>query len=288
MTEYILETENIHYRYGDGTYALCGLSLCFGKSVTTAVLGGNGAGKSTLFLTLNGILRPEKGVVKFKGKPLDYTSGGVRLLRKSVGVVFQDPDDQLFSTSVFRDVSFGPMNLKLPESEVRERVEKALRLTGTIDLEDRPVHNLSFGQKKRVAVAGVLAMQPEVLVLDEPTAGLDPTGVSEIMRMLRGIQEDMGLTVIISTHDIDIVPLYCDYVYVLDHGKKVMEGTPQEVFHRPGKLREINLRLPRIGHLVEILDKEDGFGLGDGAYTISGARRLLNEWRAGKCQKVLK
>ena len=183
------------------------------------------SGKSTLFLSLNGTLKPTAGKVLFKGLQLDYSRKGLRDLRKSVGIVFQDPDSQLFSASVLQDISFGPINMKLPEEEVRKRVNAAMDRIGISHLKDKPTHCLSFGQKKRVAIAGVLAMEPEVLVLDEPTAGLDPMGVSEIMKLLRKIQKDLGLSVVISTHDIDIVPLYCDYAYVMDQGRIVLEGT---------------------------------------------------------------
>ncbi len=152
-------------------------------------------------------------------------------------------------------------------------------MTGISHLKDKPTHCLSFGQKKRAAIAGVLAMQPEVLVLDEPTAGLDPMGVSEIMKLLREIQKELGLSVFISTHDIDIVPLYCDYVYIMDQGKIMLEGTPQEVFDQRDIIRSVNLRLPRIGHLIEILKERDSFDLKDTAITISGARRALNNWK---------
>jgi cobalt/nickel transport system ATP-binding protein len=153
---------------------------------------------------------------------------------------------------------------------------------GISHLKDKPTHCLSFGQKKRVAIAGVLAMEPEVLVLDEPTAGLDPMGVSEIMKLLRKIQKDLGLSVVISTHDIDIVPLYCDYAYVMDQGRIVLEGTPKEVFAHRDEIRSVNLRLPRIGHLMEILKEKDDFEFSENANTISEARKALNDWKKRK------
>ena len=165
MIENILEVKDLHYTYIDGTHALKGVTLDIKQGMTTAVLGGNGAGKSTLFLSLNGTLKPTAGKVLFKGLQLDYSRKGLRDLRKSVGIVFQDPDSQLFSASVLQDISFGPINMKLPEEEVRKRVNAAMDRIGISHLKDKPTHCLSFGQKKRVAIAGVLAMEPEVLVL---------------------------------------------------------------------------------------------------------------------------
>ncbi|AEV70068.1 MULTISPECIES: ATP-binding cassette domain-containing protein [Clostridia] len=282
MIENILEVKDLHYTYTDGTHALKGVTLDIKQGMTTAVLGGNGAGKSTLFLSLNGTLKPTAGKVLFKGLQLDYSRKGLRDLRKSVGIVFQDPDSQLFSASVLQDISFGPINMKLPEEEVRKRVNAAMDRIGISHLKDKPTHCLSFGQKKRVAIAGVLAMEPEVLVLDEPTAGLDPMGVSEIMKLLRKIQKDLGLSVVISTHDIDIVPLYCDYAYVMDQGRIVLEGTPKEVFAHRDEIRSVNLRLPRIGHLMEILKEKDDFEFSENANTISEARKALNDWKKRK------
>jgi len=282
MNENILEVKDLHYTYTDGTHALKGLTLGIKQGMTTAVLGGNGAGKSTLFLSLNGIYKPTAGEVLFKGFPLDHSRKGLKDLRKSVGIVFQDPDSQLFSASVYQDISFGAVNMKLPEEVVRRRVDTAMERTGISHLKDKPTHCLSFGQKKRVAIAGVLAMEPEVLVLDEPTAGLDPMGVSEIMKLLREIQKELGLSVVISTHDIDIVPLYCDYAYVMDQGRIMLEGTPKEVFGHRDEIRSVNLRLPRIGHLMEILKEKDDFEFEDIANTISEARKALNDWKKRK------
>lgn len=279
MSEYIMQTKNLCYSYPDGTKALDDINIDIKRGQTTAILGGNGAGKTTLFLNLNGVLKPSSGNVIYGGKSIEYSKKGLTALRKAVGLVFQDPDHQLFSASVYQDVSFGPMNLRLPDEIIRERVENSLKKTGIYDLKDKPTHFLSFGQKKRVAIAGVIAMEPEVLVLDEPTAGLDPKGVGEIMRLLKGMQQNLGFSVIIATHDVDIVPLYCDYVYVLDEGKVALEGSPNEVFSKAEMLRSLHLRLPRIAHLMEILRKKDGFENGNCASTISQARKVIKKWR---------
>jgi len=279
MSEYIMQTKNLCYSYSDGTKALDDINITIKRGQTIAILGGNGAGKTTLFLNLNGVLNPSAGKVVYDGKTIEYSKKGLTALRQAVGLVFQDPDHQLFSASVYQDVSFGPLNLRLSDEIVRARVENSLKKTGIYDLKDKPTHCLSFGQKKRVAIAGVLAMEPEVLVLDEPTAGLDPKGVGEIMRLLKGMQQDLGFSVIIATHDVDIVPLYCDYVYVLDEGKVALEGSPNEVFAKAEMLRNLHLRLPRIAHLMEILRKNDDFENGDFASTISQARKEIKTWR---------
>lgn len=269
-----IEANNIRYVYKDGTVALNNLNFQAKKGEITAVLGANGAGKSTLFLTLNGILKPQQGTIKINGTPIAYSRQGAMELRQTVGIVFQDPDDQLFSADVYRDVSFGAMNLRLPESEVRRRVEEAMEQTGITALRNRPTHALSFGQKKRVAIAGILVMHPEIIILDEPTAGLDPRGVSDILHLCQDLQK-LGITIILSTHDIDIVPLYCDSVYLLEEGQDVFYGTPEMLFENPEVLRHHHLRLPRIAHLMEVLHKKDHLDVRTTAATIRAARREI-------------
>jgi cobalt/nickel transport system ATP-binding protein len=279
MNDYIIETRNLGYTYTDGTDALKGIDLGIMRGKTTAILGGNGSGKSTLFLNFNGIHKPTSGQILYNGNPLDYSRKGLIEIRKKIGIVFQDPDNQLFSASVYQDISFGLMNLKLPEQEIRDKVDLAMERTGISHLKNKPTHLLSFGQKKRVAIAGIIAMQPEVLILDEPTAGLDPMGVSEIMKLIKDTQKELGISVVISTHEIDIVPLYCDYAYVMDTGKIILGGTPKEVFSEKEIIRNSHLRLPRIGHLMEILKDKDDFEFTETASTISEARAVFNEWR---------
>lgn len=279
MSDNILETKDLSYVYPDGTKGLSQVSIGIKRGKTTAILGGNGAGKSTLFLNLNGIFQPSSGYVLWDGIPLTYSHRELQKLRRKVGIVFQDPDNQLFSASVYQDISFGAVNLKLPEAEIHRRVEEAMKRTGITHLKDKATHCLSYGQKKRVAIAGVLVMEPEVLVLDEPTAGLDPMGVSEIMKLLKETQAELGLSVVIATHEIDLVPLYCDFAYVIDEGKIILEGSPKEIFARKEVLRDVHLRLPRIGHLMEILEEKDQFEFQESAATISEARKVLKNWK---------
>ena len=278
MGDYIIRTENLSYFYPDGTKALNGVTLGIKRGKITAVLGGNGAGKTTFFLNLNGIIKPSAGKIFYNEKEIVHTKKNLNELRRLVGLVFQNPDSQLFSANVYQDVSFGPINMGLPAEEVRQKVEECLKKTGVWELRDKPTHSLSFGQKKRVAIAGVLAMEPEVVVLDEPTAGLDPKGVGEVMNLVLELQELHGISVIIATHDIDIVPLYCDYVYVLDQGEVILDGTPDDVFSQAEVLRKVHLRLPRIAHLMEILSKRDGFGCQEAVTTISEARKVIKSW----------
>ncbi len=275
MGKYAIETRDLEYRYEDGTKALDGVNFCAEAGKITGILGANGAGKSTLFLNLNGVLTPASGQVLLNGEAVRYNRQGIAQLRKEVGIVFQDPDNQLFSADVYRDISFGPVNLGLSTQEVRRRVEWAMEQTGVTQLRDKPTHALSYGQKKRVAIAGVLAMEPKVIILDEPTAGLDPQGVSSVMHLLSDIRERMGISIVIATHDMDIVPLYCDYAYLLSEGKVQARGTPEELFAQPEMLRGNHLRLPRIAHLMEILREEDGLQTQAGIATIAQARKEI-------------
>ena len=240
----------------------------------TGILGANGAGKSTLFLNLNGVLTPQSGEVLLDGAPVRRDRKGLAELRRRVGIVFQDPDDQLFSADVYRDISFGAVNLGLPEAEVRRRVEAAMERTGVAHLRDKPTHALSFGQKKRAAIAGVLVMEPEVLILDEPTAGLDPQGVSGLLALLEQLRDGLNMAILLATHDMDLVPLCCDDAYLLGGGQHPAAGTPEELFRQPGLLRENHLRLPRIAHLMDILHDKDGLDAGPAA-TIGAARREI-------------
>jgi len=202
----------------------------------------DGAGKSTLFLNLNGVLTPAGGEVRVDGVPVTYDRKGLISVRKQVGIVFQDPDDQLFSADVYRDISFGGVNLGLPEEEVRRRVEAAMERTGVSRRRAKPTHALSFGQKKRVAIAGVLAMEPAILILDEATAMLDPRGRKGLMRVCRELH-DRGMTVVMITHFMEEAA-QADRVIVLEDGHVACDGAPQDVLVQAELLERLNLDLP--------------------------------------------
>ena len=270
----MLKADNISYSYDDGTQALKNVNLEVKKGEMISLLGKNGAGKSTLFLHFNGIIKPDSGKIIIEGEELKYDKNSLMKFRQKVGIVFQNPDDQLFAPTVEEDVAFGPLNLGLSQEETQKRVTEALKRVDMEGFERKAPHHLSGGQKKRVAIAGILAMQPEIMVLDEPTSGLDPKGASDILKLLYELNDE-GMTIIISTHDVDLVPIYSSKVYVISSGEIIKYGTPKEVFGDIELIRHANLRLPRVAHLFEILDKRDHFDLdGDYPLTISEARRL--------------
>ncbi|WP_027717783.1 energy-coupling factor ABC transporter ATP-binding protein [Desulfovirgula thermocuniculi] len=250
--KYILEARDLYFTYPDGTPALKGASLAVEEGKRVAILGPNGAGKTTLFLHFNGILRPQKGKVLYAGKEVQYDRRFLKQLRREVGIVFQDPDSQLFSASVFQEVSFGPMNLGLPKEEVARLVEEAMEATEISALRDKPTHLLSYGQKKRVCLAGVLAMKPRVLICDEPTAGLDPKYARQSMELFDRLHQ-RGTTIILATHDVDLAYSWADYAYFMEGGKVVGEGLPQEVFRDTRLLESCNLTRPWLVEFFELL-----------------------------------
>lgn len=272
MTSAILNLEQVTYRYNDGTCALNSCSLAIPRGSRCAVLGANGAGKTTMFLHLNGILRPSAGVMRLDGMPFDYSRSGLRTLRTRVGMVFQNPDSQLFSASVREDVSFGPMNLGLELPVVRQRVEDALRAVGMHDAADKPVHNLSYGQKKRVCIAGVLAMQPDIVVLDEPMAGLDTVMQQELTAILNHLHE-RGMTIVIATHDLDFAYAWADEVLVMDGGQLLAHGTPATVLLQ----EDVHMKLGGAPLMVEISRALSlrGITLHDNGYVPRSRQELL-------------
>lgn len=234
----ILEAKNLTYGYDAQRHAIENLSIGFAEGKTTAVLGANGAGKSTLFLHLNGILQPEAGEVLFRGEPISYTKEGLRKLRTKVGIVFQNPDDQLFSASVYQDISFGAVNMGLPKEEVQRRVEAVMERIGITDLRERPTHSLSFGQKKRVAFAGIMVMEPEVLILDEPTAGLDVEARNEILDLLRSYAaEDESRTILITSHISSDLEHLCDDIYLIHEGKQILHEETDVILEQYGLIK---------------------------------------------------
>lgn len=236
---------NLTYRYADGTIALNNLSLTIEKGKKIALLGNNGAGKSTLFLHLNGILEPSSGSIQFNGDTMKYDRKSLFNLRKQVNIVFQDPDSQLFSSNVLQDISFGPLNLKLSQDEVIRRVEWAMQQTEVEAFKYKPTHFLSLGQKKRVAIAGVLAMDPDVFILDEPTAGLDAYFSKQIMKVLDLIHGP-NKTIILSTHDVNLAYEWADEIIVMNDGEIIYTGDPISIFRKDDLVQQAHLEKPWI------------------------------------------
>lgn len=272
----MLEVQNLKYSYNNDYQALKGVSLKIDKGDMVALLGKNGAGKSTLFLHLNGIYEPDEGKVFIDGEELKYDKKSLLKFRQKVGIVFQNPDDQIFAPTVEEDVAFGPLNLGLPMEEVQDRVEEALARVGMSGTEKIAPHHLSGGQKKRVAIAGILAMKPEIMVLDEPTAGLDPQGVENLVTLLKELNDE-GITIVISTHEVDLVPDYANKIFVLVDGELIAEGTPKEIFAQPEVLEKANLKIPIVTELFQQLESE-GFDMeNDYPLTIEEAKdKFLN------------
>ncbi len=238
MTEPSLLVEDVAFAYPDGHQALFGVDLRVERGERVALLGPNGAGKTTLVLHLNGILRAGRGRVSVAGLPVGRTT--LREIRRRVGVVFQDPDDQLFMPTVAEDVAFGPRNLGLPEPEVAARVAAALDQVGMAEFADRPPHHLSFGQRRRVAVATVLSMDPEILVLDEPSSNLDPAGRRELAEVLQALP----VTLLMVTHDLPYALQLCPRSVVLDRGAVVADGPTRELLADADLLAAHRLELP--------------------------------------------
>ena len=272
----LFKIENLTYEYSDGTLALDEISLSFDRAERIALLGTNGSGKTTLLNHLNGILKPTSGTIIFDGSPLKYDAKSLLSLRKRVGFVFQDPNDQLFAPTVKQDVAFGPLNLGYSPDKVKTIVEQALETVKISELAEKPPHFLSLGQKKRVALAGVLAMEPEVIIMDEPTSNLDPRATSEILHLLLQLNKEKGITLLLATHDVDMVPLFATKLYILNKGKLVSEGTPKETFSNSKLIRQVNLRSPRLTHLFEVLKEEDKLDIEDELpLTISESRKAI-------------
>jgi len=241
MSAAILALQNVTFTYPGAVTALKNLSVTFARGQRTVVMGRNGSGKTSLFALLNGLQRPQSGEILFAGNRLRYDQSNLLQLRQAVGMVFQDPEHQLFSASLYEDVSFGPMNLGLPEAEVRHRVEGALKLLDLTALLERPVHDLSYGQKKRACIAGILAMQPEVIVLDEPFAGLDAIMTRELIATLNDLGSH-GVTLIIATHDVDFARSWADKIIVLREGELLEQGMAEEVLQGDAVQRELGIK----------------------------------------------
>lgn len=255
MGEVLFELKQLTYVYPDGTAALKNISLSIRKGKKIALLGNNGAGKSTLFLHLNGILKPASGTILLEGSPIQYDRKSLLALRKKVGIVFQDPDSQLFSGNVIQDISFGPMNLGWSKEKVNKQTAMAMKQMDLTDLQHKPIHFLSLGQKKRVSFAGILAMEPEVFIFDEPTAGLDPYYSKQIKQVLDTIHQ-AEKTILLSTHDVHFAYEWADEIIVVSGGELLYQGDPVSLFHQEDIIVNAHLEKPWVFETAQVLQKK--------------------------------
>ncbi len=259
MNESHLSVKNLSYTYPDGTRALKNVNMEIFKGEKVAIMGPNGAGKSTLFSHFNGLTEPTSGYLELDGKKMEYDKKTLLEIRQKVGIVFQDPNDQLFAPTVKEDVAFGPMNLGLDYEEVEKRVNEALELVGMKKFKDKTPHHLSGGQQKRVAIAGIIAMRPEIMILDEPTAGLDPQGVDQVLTILNNLNKD-GMSIVISSHDIEMVNGFAEKIFVLYEGELLARGYKHEIFSNKELLKKAHLKAPITTEILYKL-KEKGFNV---------------------------
>lgn len=250
MGEPILKIKDLYYDYGNGTTALNGVSVDIYEGEKIAVIGSNGAGKSTFFLNTNGVLKPDQGEISYRGTIINKKN--LKELRKNIGIVFQDADNQIIASTVMAEVGFGPMNLKLPKEEVLKRVEEALTYMNILDYKDRPPHYLSGGEKKRVSIADIIAMKSEIIIFDEPTAGLDPLNAQMLEEVLGKLCSE-GKTMLISTHDVDFVYRWAERTLVFCQGEIIADGTPLEIFQNEEILKQANLKRPTMMEVYDLL-----------------------------------
>ncbi len=249
----MFKINNLTYKYEKDKFALSNINMDFDKGDIIGIIGSNGSGKSTLFMNIMGILKPDLGTILFKNDTIKYNKKYLYDLRKEVGMVFQDPEKQIFYSMVYDDIAFALRNICINESVIKERITKALESVNGLHLIDRPVHFLSYGQKKRVAIASVIAMENKMVLLDEPTAGLDPISTRAIVDIINNLK-NKGIKIVISSHDMNLIYEICDYVYVLNQGEVISEGSTYTVFNDENKILEAGLELPWLVKLHNKLD----------------------------------
>ncbi len=285
MNEPILKTENLTHVYSPGTpfelTALRNVNLEIRKGEILGIIGHTGSGKSTLIQHLNALIKPTSGRVLLDGQDINASKSSIRLVRSRVGLVFQYPEYQLFEETVYKDIAFGPKNMKLDAAEIDRRVRDAARFTGVEEeLLDRAPFDLSGGQKRRVAIAGVIAMMPEVLVLDEPMAGLDPSGRTEIMENILTYHRETGAAIVIVTHSMEEAARHADRMVVLNHGEIAMEGAPAEIFTHGDELRRMGLDTPVMTDVADRL-RALGVNIQGSVYTVEQMVSALMELEGG-------
>ncbi|MBR5442635.1 MAG: energy-coupling factor transporter ATPase [Clostridia bacterium] len=271
----VLSVKNLIYGYSKGTPfekgALKDVTLSFDEGDIVAVIGHTGSGKSTLLQHLNGLIKPDSGDVLLDGVSIYSSKESLRQCRFNVGLCFQYPEQQLFESTVYNDIAFGPTNMKLPKEEIDKRVRESLSFVGlTEDYLDKSPFDLSGGEKRRVAIAGVISMRPKVLILDEPTAGLDPVGKKNLLKLIKDYNESTGSTVIFVSHNMDDVAAVADKVVVMSDGRVAMQGSVDEVYSQGERLSQLGLDIPEITAVFLAL-KAEGYVTGDTAYTVEGA-----------------
>lgn len=248
----IIKTENLKYTYTDGTEALRGIDIEISRGEKVAIMGANGSGKSTFFLTLNGISRPTAGKIFIDGQEIKYSRKSLIEVRKKVGIVFQDPDNQLFSASVRQEISFGLFNLGYNQEEVSKKVDRIIDELNISSFADKPTHFLSGGQKKRVAIADILVMDPEIIILDEPSSGLDPKHIKLIDDIIDSLSAK-GITVIIATHDAQRSLAWADRLVLFHEGRIIGQGKPEDILRQEDLLKMTNLEKPAVLKLFDNL-----------------------------------
>ncbi|MFD2370472.1 energy-coupling factor ABC transporter ATP-binding protein [Brevibacillus sp. GCM10020057] len=278
MTSWLLEFSDLQYTYPGGQKSvLNGVSFGIPEGKKCVLLGRNGCGKSTLFQHANGILQPRQGEVRWRGKPFVYKRSFLQEMTQKVGLVFQDPEHQLIASTVAEDVSYGLVNRKLPPDTIREKVGKALEAFGMSELAETPIHHLSLGQKRRLALAGVMVLEPELLLLDEPTAYLDRYQTKNLLRELDQIHRS-GTTVLMATHDMDIAFEWAEWICVMDGGRLVFAGEPQALLAERQMLESLHLGIPLIAEVWEMLPPSWKREMGEGIpQSLADWKRRLEE-----------
>jgi cobalt/nickel transport system ATP-binding protein len=268
-----LSVKKVSFEYPGGTRSLSDIDLEIRRGEFIGILGANGSGKTTLLKVMDGLLKDFEGTVELDRKAIRQLSP--KEIYKKVGLIFQNSDEQLFAPTVFEDVAFGPINMGFSGEEVALRVTQALK---DVDMEGygkRSIHHLSFGEKKRICLAGLLAMGQEILLLDEPTDGLDPMGEYRMMNLLMSLNKEKKITIVMATHRVDLVPLFLDRLYILSRGRMVREGSPEDVFTTPDEMEQMRLRLPQIAELIYRLKHEDRLPFDKIPLTIGEAREEI-------------
>ncbi|MGB9680007.1 MAG: energy-coupling factor transporter ATPase [Thermoanaerobacteraceae bacterium] len=280
-----IKVENVSYIYNEGTpfetHALKNINFSINDKEFVGIIGHTGSGKSTLIQQLNGLLKPTSGDIYINGKKITDKNINLRDIRKEVGLVFQYPEYQLFEETIFKDIAFGPTNLNLDQEDIKERVYEAMDIVGlSRDLEDKSPFEVSGGQRRRIAIAGVLSMRPKVLILDEPTAGLDPRGRDEILMRIKKIHEKYTMITILVSHSMEDIAKYADKIIVMNNGEIAVSGAPREIFRQVDLLESIGLGIPQITYLARQL-KNKGIEIPEDVLTVEEAKEYIARYLRG-------